>query len=177
MISPVGSRQPLLSLSLEDGLAAYRCPETDGIYLPIASYLRWIASQPSRLPHVPPSGEESVEEEPGPARLCPETGTIMSRYRVGHGFRFTIDRSITGGIWLDAGEWEALRARNFHDELHFIFTEPWQRAIRREEAASGSAERLEERIGPEFAEELALLRDRISASPHRAEILAFLGRG
>jgi hypothetical protein len=68
----------------------------------------------------------------------------MTKYKVGHGFRFTIDRSLTGGAWLDAGEWEALRGRNFRDEIHFIFTDPWQR---RDESAEWERSRLAERVG------------------------------
>lgn len=62
----------------------------------------------------------------------------MSRFRVGHGFDFTIDRSISGSIWLDGGEWGALRERQFHDEIHLIFTASWRREIQAEERAEAS---------------------------------------
>jgi hypothetical protein len=177
MKSPVGSRKPLVAVSLEDGLTAYRCPETGGHYLPAASYMRWLSAQPARLPQLPPADEDGPECETTPGvRLCPETGTIMTRYKVGHGFRFALDRSLTGGIWLDAGEWEALRSRNFHDEIHFIFTEPWQRKVRQDEIAGSERSRFEERIGPDLLSRVDRLRQDLAGHPHRDEILAYLLR-
>jgi len=100
----------------------------------------------------------------------------MARYKVGHGFRFTVDRSITGGIWLDAGEWEALRVRNFHDEIHHVFTEPWQRGIREDEARENARTRLKDRIGDELFEKIEALRTEISESGHKEEILTYIAR-
>jgi hypothetical protein len=124
MRSPVGSRKQMEPVQLEDGLMAYRCPDTGGIYIPSASYMRWLSQQPARKQQLPETGaEQQTLQTDRPAAICPESGTIMTRYKVGHGFKFTIDRSVTGGIWLDAGEWDALRQRNFHDELNLIFTQ------------------------------------------------------
>jgi hypothetical protein len=175
MKSPVGSRKRLQSVLLEDNLIAYRCPESGGHYIPAVSYMRWLSKQPARLPNLPssdaPQQEEQVSER---ACLCPETDTIMTKYAVGHGFPFKIDRSITGGIWLDSGEWEALRRRNFHDELHFIFTEPWQRGVILDSNLVSSLNRLKERIGADLLERMEAFRKEIDAHPHRAEILAYL---
>lgn len=177
MKSPVGSRKTLLAVQLENGLTAYRCPDTGGHYIPAALYARWLGAQPARLPHLPPTGGHSSESVPdGKPYLCPETDTIMTRYKVGHDFRFTIDRSITGGVWLDAGEWEALRARSFHDEIHFVFTDPWQRNILRNEAAASARKRLEERVGAKLLGRVDALKDELAQSPHREELIAYLIR-
>ena len=65
------------------------------------------------------------------ALICPESGRLLLRYRVGHGLRFHIDRSpATGGVWLDKGEWEALKSKGLHVSLHLIFTAAYQRQIR-----------------------------------------------
>ncbi len=175
MKSPVGSKKALASTQLEDGLMAYRCPESGGHYISAVSYMRWLSNQPARLPQLPPDGEDMHEcIETSSAKLCPETGTIMSRYQVGHGFSFTVDRSITGGIWLDAGEWEALRRRNFHDEIHYIFTQPWQSNVLEQERATSARKRLEERLGVELLGRVDALKSEIAGSPHREQILAYL---
>jgi len=175
MKSPVGSRQELHAVQLEKGLLAYRCPETGGHYIPASAYMQWLGEQPARLPQLPPTpGIAAPREEKHRAYICPESGTIMIRFKVGHGFKFTVDRSITGGIWLDSGEWEALKSRNFHDEIHFIFTDPWQNAIRKDEVAAGNRTRLEERLGTEFLGRIDGLKDEILQNPHREEILAYL---
>ena len=108
------------------------------------------------------------------AKICPESGTIMLRYKVGKGFDFAIDRSSTGGVWFDAGEWEALRERNFHDEVHLIFTAPWQQSVRDDQSASVRKDILIERLGEDLYNELSLLRGRLNENKHKELALAFL---
>lgn len=162
-------------VNLEEGLTAFRCPETHGHYISLQAYWSWLQKQPQRLEHLPvrdSSDQEVVETSE--AKICPESGTIMLRYKVGKGFDFTIDRSSTGGVWFDAGEWEALRERNFHDEVHLIFTAPWQQSVRDEKSASVRQEILTERLGEELYNELVVLRDRLNKSEHKELALAFL---
>ncbi len=177
MKSPVGSRKPMTLTELEDGLMAYRCEESGGYYIPSNCYMRWLSQQPAITPHIPQSDEHEQPEPsdmPPQARICPESGTIMTRYKVGHGFPFMIDRSITGGIWLDAGEWEALRARNFHDELNRVFTQSWQRTVRDTELQQSRRTRMEERFGADVLHRIDKLKDELQNHPNREELLAYL---
>ena len=100
----------------------------------------------------------------------------MTRYKVGHGFSFSIDRSPSGGIWLDKGEWEALREHNFHDELHLIFTLPWQNKVRRAESQEKLDQLLRDRIGAEAVKKAQDFRDWMEAQPDQSAIMAFLQR-
>ena len=44
------------------------------------------------------------------AKICPECGRILLKYKVGHGLDFFVDHcSGCGGIWLDKNEWNALK--------------------------------------------------------------------
>ena len=98
----------------------------------------------------------------------------MLRYKVGHGFPFTIDRSITGGVWFDKGEWQALQERQFHDEIHLVFTAPWQHAVRHANADAVHHSLLTERLGEDLFAELESLKGRLRDHPHREFALAFL---
>lgn len=122
----------------------------------------------------------------------------MTRYRVGHGFQFSVERSVAG-IWFDAHEWEALRSRNFHDEVHLIMTAPWQAKVRREaleqviqekQAAQGHEvptdrpvsigieaafrARFVEVLGPEVMERADEIKAWLEQQPGRREILTYL---
>lgn len=175
MRSPVGSRMQMEPVQLEDGLMAYRCPETGGIYIPSTCYMRWISQQPARKPQLPETGtEQPVVQTDRPAAICPESGTIMTRYKVGHGFTFTIDRSITGGIWLDAGEWDALRQRNFHDELNLVFTQSWQHNILRAEQQEGRRQRMEQKFGTDLLKRIDAIKAEIKTHANSEELLAYL---
>ena len=175
MKSPVSPTTTLVKTELDSGLLAYHCPESDGHYLPVESYWRWLAKQPERLAKLPPSGEDLPEEvEPTTTRLCPESNLPMLRYKVGHGFSFAIDRSPTGGLWFDRGEWEALRVHNLHDELHLIFTLPWQNKVRRAEKEERLQQLLRERIGDEAFQKTITFRNWLATQPDKSPILALL---
>ena len=162
-------------VTLEEGLSAFQCAESQGHYITLQAYWTWLKNQPERLKHLPETPQTCPEAvEPKTAKICPETGTIMVHYRVGHGFPFTIDRSITGGVWFDAGEWEALRARNFHDEIHLVFTAPWQNAVMRKAADQVHRKMLATRLGDDLLEELQTLRDKLKDHPSRELAMAFL---
>ncbi|MEM7014329.1 MAG: hypothetical protein AAF585_22940 [Verrucomicrobiota bacterium] len=176
MQSPVGSHRTLVAVELDEGLTAYQCPETLGIWLPSHCYLRWLQRQ-QRLAHLPPPAEEApIAETDRINKPCPETSSLMQPFRVGHGFNFRIDRSITGGIWLDGGEWEQLKERSFHDELHLVFTAPWQKANREAQQVESNRQLLEEKLGADLFEKVDEVRERLEAHPARQETLAFLMR-
>lgn len=175
MKSPVGTHPELTAVQLEDGLTAYRCPETGGLWIPFDSYFRWLRANPSTLPSESSAEPfESISEDDSKPKLCPETGTHMFPYKVGHGLKFRIDRSQTRGIWLDGGEWEQLRQHNYHHQLHLIFGAPWQAEIRRQNRESTQEQLLQERFGDELLQELQRLKERLKGHPYQPEALAFL---
>ncbi|MEO5913225.1 MAG: hypothetical protein ABIS50_03260 [Luteolibacter sp.] len=139
------------------------------------AYLQWLQQQPARLPHLPePAEPASLSADSAGVLICPETGTFMSRFKVGHGFPFSIDRSVTGGVWFDGGEWEALRQRNFHDEIHLVFTSPWQKQVRNEKAQATYEDTLNTSLGADLLERLTSLRAELMDHPHRNLALAYL---
>lgn len=171
--SPV-SGKPMEAVTLESGLNAYRCPTSGGHYITSNDYLGWVQQQPARLPHLPEIESAVTSDVSSPVKICPESGTLMTRYKVGHGFTFSIDRSITGGIWLDSGEWEALKQRNFHDEIHLVFTASWQKHIRTAQAQASYGETLRSSLGEDLLDRLTTLRRELTDHPHRNLALSYL---
>ena len=175
MNSPLGNHPPLEPVTLPEGLKAFRCPETGGHWIPAENYWLWQRNMPPEADH----GHHETHADPtsefeDTVKICPESGTIMSRYKVGHGLDFRIERSITGGIWLDPGEWEALTAGNLHQELHLVFTSPWQKAIRDESRAQSYEAMLRERLGEGLFERLSGLRGDLTGHPSKAAAIAYL---
>lgn len=171
--SPITGK-PLTPVNLTENLQAYQCADTGGHYIPAVCYMSWLEKQEARLPQLPETSSPLESEmDPSSARICPETGTLMTRYKVGHGFAFSIDRSITGGIWLDGGEWEALRQRNFHDEINLVFTAPWQKQVRDQHAQATYEERLQSALGADLVARLQALRTELADHPHRSLALGY----
>ena len=163
MKSPI-DEQLMKLIELEDGLFAYRCESSKGVFLPVASYKEWVSRQPAirhlvggKVRQAPTKTKASKYGEV--AKVCPESGYLMSRYRVSSDKDFHLHRSPTGSIWFDQGEWEIIKSEGLDFHLDKIFTVEWQNEIKKREGIADEIQNLEERIGIELSEgisELAL---------------------
>jgi Zn-finger nucleic acid-binding protein len=72
----------------------------------------------------------------------------MTRYRVGHGASFVLDRcAACGGVWLDANEWETLKTLDLSEQMHQAFSAAWQAENLRQERAAHAIRRLRQLLG------------------------------
>lgn len=176
MQSPLDPDTPMHSVELEPGLHAFACPKSGGHWIPLTSYFTWrelhkSASNPLPADYKPELADDSTQR----ALICPESGYLLVRYRVGRGLDFSVDRSPkTGGVWLDAGEWNALKSKGLHDELHLIFTAPYQARMLSEAAGGQLQNRFRERIGADAFQRVAEFRMWLRNHPKRRDILAYL---
>src|SRR5215470_11034366 len=104
MQSPIYSDTTMLQREIEPGLTVYECPKSGGFWIPLQSYTAWQERHPS--PQTAASANVSTpvaaDDSSRRALICPESGRLLLRYRVGHGLPFHIERSpATGGVWLD----------------------------------------------------------------------------
>jgi Zn-finger nucleic acid-binding protein len=175
MQSPASPNIALQPKEIEPGLNAFICPESGGIWIPLAAYFAWRDQQTPK-----PVAEESAvvalpaDDSKRRAFVCPESGKLLLRYKVGHGLNFHIDRSpATGGVWLDKGEWEALKSKGLHTQMHLIFTASYQRQVRSAEYEHSIKGNLKDRIGNDF-ERVEAFKDWLLTNSHRQEIFAYL---
>jgi len=176
MRSPVFSDAILEPREIEPGLTAYECPKSHGLWIPLASFHAWKQHGPAAVTPLP-SGYAPVPMDDSHRRalLCPESGQMLIRYKVGHGLNFHIDLSpVTGGVWLDQGEWEALKSKGLHAELNLIFTSSYQRQIRNAEYHATLEQTFRDRIGPADFEKVADFKTWLAAHPKRRDICCYL---
>ena len=182
MKSPLHPDVELVKTELDTGLTSWRCPVSGGHWVPAPSYWRWHSQQPKHPVEEDedqkstsnlqvPDIESQIER---PAVLCPESHCLLVRYKVG-GLGIYIDRSpISGGIWLDAGEWNMLKEQHLHATLHEIFTTSYQKKVYREEAHEALMHKFYSDLGEEVAEDLLHLADWLKLHPKRRRIIAWL---
>lgn len=181
MKSPVHPEINLAEAELEPGLTSWRCPSSGGHWIPAPSYWRWHSQMPPNLKKEhsdrkiskvqQPSVDEQLER---PALLCPESNCLLVRYRVG-GIGIYIDRSpLSGGIWLEAGEWNLLKENSIHASLHEIFTTSYQKRILREEARDALMHKFYTDLGEDVAEDLTHLAEWLKLHPKKRRIIAWL---
>ena len=178
MNSPVHSDTPMVLKEIEPGLSAYECPRSGGVWIPLHSYLDWKERQPVPANAPPAEGRPVlVDDSRQRALICPESGRLLVRYRVGHGLSFHVDQSpATGGMWLDKGEWAALKSKGLHSQLNLIFTATYQRQIRSAEYARKLEEVFQARIGEKDFQTTSDFRDWLANHPRRADILCYLNQ-
>ena len=176
MHSPVYPDITMQLKEIEPGLSAYTCPKSGGVWIPLQRYLAWKEhnkNEESQLPigYQPVTADDSNRR----ALICPESGHLLIRYRVGHGLSFHVDLSpVSGGVWLDKGEWEALKGKGLHIELNLIFTASYQRQIRTAEHKDALEQTFGDRIGGEDFRKVAAFKGWLAEHPKRRDICCYL---
>ncbi len=181
MKSPIYTEIDLVKTELEPGLTCWQCPESGGNWVPAPAYWQWHSTLPVQLKahgvgitDTPVNTPHTDELLARPALLCPETHCILVRYKVG-GLGIFIERSpVSGGIWLDAGEWNLLKENTLHASLHEIFTTSYQKRILREEAHQHLMEKFHSDLGEEVADTLGELADWLKTHPKKRRIIGWL---
>lgn len=176
MHSPIHPETDLIPTELEPGLEACLCPQSGGVWIPLRAYFDWRERSASQARPLPPGYEPQAATDAGqPTLICPESSCLLVRYRVGEGLDFHIDRSPkTGGVWLDAGEWDALKSKGLHEQLHLVFTAAYQKRLRTQLIHEQLEEQFRHRIGAADFERVSEFKTWLLAHPKRRDILACL---
>ncbi len=175
MKSPLHAETELQPKEIEPGLSAYVCPQSGGVWIPLQSYLAWKDTQPRDGTPTPTAVAIPADDSGHRALICPESGRLLIRYRVGHGLPFHVDQSpATGGVWLDAGEWDALKSRGLHTHLNEIFTASYQRQVRSEEYGASLEQAFRQRIGDADFQKVAAFKAWLQGHPKRRDICCYL---
>jgi len=177
MQCPVCKNGTLTDKEVEQALSSKQCPECSGRWIASFQYWKWRDTSGKSLSENPAteSGHVKVEDSTK-AKLCPECGHFLRRFPVGHGVEFGLDRcGNCGGTWFDANEWEVLKGRNLHDDVHKIFSDIWQRQVRDEEHQQAMEAFYKDKFGDDGYQKAQEIKSWIDNHPHKAELRAFLG--
>ena len=186
MKSPLHPETELVEFELEPGLTSWQCPISKGHWIQAPAYWQWHSTQPTSHTHSTASkheyqpvrearADDGPHNENRPALLCPESHCLLVRYRVGEGLSFYVDRSpSTGGIWLDPGEWEALKKHGLHASLHMIFSSSYQRKVSIQEAEDSMNARFFSEMSRMDADRLKSFAEWLVDQPNKRRIVAWL---
>jgi Zn-finger nucleic acid-binding protein len=172
---PVCKKTEMVSIELEPHLSSFNCPTCDGHWIEGREYWKWIETHRTKVAEIIHEEESLSLAEPGTPLDCPECRFRMVKYLVGRGLDFTVDHCHgCKGIWLDRNEWEALRKRNLHDDLHSIFTSFWQSGAQREDQKKRMEQIYLDRFGADDYEEIKRIRSWLEPKTNREELIAYL---
>ncbi len=173
MLCPICKKHTMSPVELAPELTGMACSGCSGIWLDRNKYDTWRAKQPQDLPEIS-TPVQTVITETHKAKICPQCGHLLLPYRVGHGLSFSIDYcGSCSGVWFDRNEWDAIKAKNLHDNLHVIVSQHWQAAGRQSGIQEAVEKSYSRQLGTDYAkaqEVKAWLRNH----PQKGLILAYL---
>ena len=109
------------------------------------------------------------------AVMCPKCARLMTKYKLAGGISNRVDVCNTcDEAWLDGGEWELLEALQLNLTMPAIFTEAWQRRLRRELSEDTRRSILRRLVGDEGAARVEEFRTYLAGSGHKSHILNYL---
>lgn len=170
---PLCHPKVLNAVTLESDLTAQQCPECHGIWLNMTQYVAWVRAHSDSPTFEETETISGTDDEK--FKRCPEDDHALGRYKVGHGVDFTLDRCATcNGVWLNGGEWEALKHKGLHTQIHSVFTSAWQHAIREDEYRRTTEAFYTEKFGAERYTEIRRIKEWLNAQPEKSMLVAYL---
>lgn len=159
---------------LEPGLIAASCLSCEGTLISLMNYRYWLDKFPTT------ASDRSVElNDTAPpftsVRACPKCSRLMTRYQVGATTDHQLDLCAScDEAWLDKGEWQLLNRLDLQGKLPKIFTDAWQRNIRKAKQEAALHERYEKLIGSEDFAKASEFKRWVYQHPQRETIKQFL---
>ena len=176
MKCPKCKTHELRAARIETDLPAAGCLNCKGALVSLLYYRDWAerhANDPVALAH-----DHSVAEEThdtSTAIMCPKCGRLMTKYKISGAVSNRLD--VCQGCaeaWLDDGEWELLKALELARQMPQIFTDTWQRNIRRQIAEDTRRSILRKTVGDESLKHVEEFKRWLHDQPRRNDILVFL---
>lgn len=157
---------------LEPGLIAAVCPQCQGALLSLMNYRFW-ADRNAGAAEVAANVDDIVEVES--AHSCPKCSRLMTKYQIGSATSHKLDLcSACDEAWLDKGEWKLLKTLDLQGKLPKIFTDAWQRNIRKQRQEAALNERYEKLLGVDDFTKAHDFKTWLYQQPNRELIKQFL---
>ena len=162
---------------IDEYLPAMGCDTCHGCLLSLLYYRHWAETQKSPVTE-PRSAVAALETaDTNAAITCPKCARVMAKYKLSGRVSNRLDVCSTcDEAWLDGGEWELLEALHLSHKIPTIFTDAWQRRIRRELTEKTRREILTRMIGADGTARVEDFRAWLAESEHRSSIMTYLYR-
>jgi Zn-finger nucleic acid-binding protein len=163
---------------LEQGLLVAGCPNCEGTLITLMNYRYWMDKNGDatvRELHDASDISMDVPVVVASARSCPKCSRLMTKYQIGATTDHQLD--LCGSCdeaWLDKGEWQLLKALDLYGKLPKIFTDAWQRNIRKARQEASLQERYEKLIGVDDFAKAKEFKSWVYKHPHKEAIKQFL---
>ena len=166
----------LRAARIENDLPAAGCTQCKGALVSLLYYRDWAERHASD--HVSLAGGHAAIEDVDDttnAITCPKCARLMTKYKISGAVANRLD--VCPGCdeaWLDGGEWELLKALELANKMPQVFTEHWQRNIRKQIAEDARREILRKAIGDDALKRTEEFKSWLKTQARRNDILVYL---
>jgi Zn-finger nucleic acid-binding protein len=161
---------------IEESLPAMGCDTCHGSLVSLLHFRYWAENQ---KPTTPPASAPAIPDatDTTAAIRCPKCERIMMKYKLTGNVANRIDVCATcDESWLDGGEWELLEALQLSTRMPAVFTDAWQRRIRREITQDTRRAVLVRMVGEDGTRRVEEFKGWLDGSDHRSDVMAYLHR-
>lgn len=176
MDCPVCKHPSFQKQELENQLIGKRCLRCEGVWISAREYWQWVQTRNTVEKALFDAAEVSLPvETEGQAKICPECGHLLRRYKVWPNVKFYLDRcGSCQGVWFDRDEWDYLKSRGEHGHVYEFFGELWQEEVHEEERCQRLVDLYLERFGAEDYTRIKEIREWLWDHPQQGALLAYL---
>jgi Zn-finger nucleic acid-binding protein len=162
---------------IEELLPSMGCDQCKGTLVALLYYRHWAEHHKPAHDMNAPTTVAEVPADTTNAVRCPKCERIMTKYRLSGTVANRLDVcSLCDEAWLDGGEWQLLEQLQLSDKLPTVFTDSWQRKIRKEGSERTRQDILRRTIGDEVANKVESIRSWLNEHPAKSTILTYLYR-
>ncbi len=175
MQCPKCKTDTLKATKFEQDLLGFECKSCKGTLISLMNYREWVErSQDNAM-----GGRVTaiITEIPDTrnALLCPKCGKVMVKYRIsGYTNSFLDTCSACDFTWLDKGEWQLLKSLRLSSTMPKVFTESWQRRVRKDISERSRKQRMRSLVGDQDFAKVEELRTWLQHNPHKAQIIFYI---
>lgn len=162
---------------VEEYLPAMGCDGCHGSLVSLLYYRHWAETQKPASHEEVPAVSAIETTDTTTALMCPKCERVMTKYKLSGTVSNRLDVCATcDEAWLDQGEWELLEALQLSLKMPAIFTDTWQRRIRREISDETRRSILVRMIGEDGAARVEEFKGWLAKVKHRSHVMAYLYR-
>ncbi|MBL4794462.1 MAG: zf-TFIIB domain-containing protein [Pseudomonadales bacterium] len=161
---------------LEQGLTVMGCAKCNGAIVSLLNYRDWLerTDASESEPYLEEYSAEKVIDTPT-MLTCPKCKKAMLKYKISgcSGSRLDLCASCDEA-WLDDGEWELLKSLELTRQMPSVFTEEWQRKLRKQATEEAREKRLLLVVEQDELDEAKRVRDWLKGHPNKGELMFFI---